>query len=67
MWSVVLRPGRKPHCVAFNVRSSFSRHLFVKGLDNVNVDYLKNSQKASRAAQKVLAGHMRAACLRPLP
>jgi len=26
----------------------------------------ENSQNASRAAQNALAGHMRAACLRPL-
>jgi len=28
--------------------------------------YFEKSQKASRAAQKALAGHMRPACLRPL-
>jgi len=37
----------------------------VNKLNNINVNYLKIPQTASRAAQHALAGHMRAACLRP--
>jgi len=28
MWSIMLRPGRKPHWVSFSFDSIISRHLF---------------------------------------
>ena len=40
--------------------------IFFKALGNVNVKLIENFQKASRTAQKAVAGHMQPACLWPL-
>ena len=58
IWSAVLRPGRKPHWVS--LVQLFSG-IFFKALGNVNVKLIENFQKASRSAQKAVAGHMRPA------
>jgi len=43
IWSVVLRPGRKPHWISFSLDSIISSVF--KTLDNVNVIYLKIPKK----------------------
>jgi len=57
--------GTKQHWVSFNFDSIISRHFF-QGTWQCKCWLFENSQTASRAAQNALAGHMRAACLRPL-
>jgi len=42
------------------------RGIIFQGTWQRNFKLFENSQKASQAAQKALAGHMRPVCLRPL-
>jgi len=61
----MLRQKEKPHWVSFSFGSIISRHLF-HGTWQPKCKLFEISQKASRASQKGLAGHMLPACLRPL-
>ena len=62
IWSVVLRPERKPHWVLFIFDSIISWHRFFKALRNVNVNYLKIPKKHRGPHKRPL----RAACVWPL-
>jgi len=64
IWSVVLRPERKPHWASF----SYFAASFFKALGNVNVNYLKIPKKhhGPHKTPWQAACSPRTACLRPL-